>query len=610
MVVRLGIEATPVDVSPPGVSVRSRVHEYGGGAFWAEGSTFWYTGGADQGLWRLEVGGAANLITPVAPPGETHRYADARLVAGGQWLVAVRERHHDGQIDDEVVAVPSDGRAAPTVLMAGRDFFAAPRPSPDGRSLAWLCWDLPNMPWDGSELYVADLRTLREAPQVGEPCLVAGGPHESVAQPTWTPDGKLLFVSDANGWWQPHMWAPSQSGVAPTGAQGDLGTRSAGNVSLLCDQEIEFHGPDWALGQSTFALLPGGEIVLRYRKDMRDHVGVLLSDGSLSEIDQPCVSISGICAMGEQVAVLGSTPDAGAAVHLIEADSNSEDGPASWQYAGALYRPFPPPVDVSWVSVAEPHDFETSDGSIAHLLFYPPAAQGIQGPSETRPPLVVVCHGGPTGGVESGLDLTVQMWTSRGVAVAAVDYRGSSGHGRVYRCKLDGAWGVADAEDVVYAAQYLADVGLVDGERMAVRGSSAGGLTALRALSISRVFGAAVVAYGVSDLESLARETHKFESGYLDRLIGPWPTAAELYRERSPACHPERIQGAVLLLQGSDDPVVPPAQASKMASALRGRGVRCEHVVFEGEGHGFRAAATLEEAVRLELEFVADVLKF
>jgi dipeptidyl aminopeptidase/acylaminoacyl peptidase len=593
----------PEEVTPDAVSARSRVHEYGGGAFRAEGDTLFYTALDDQALWRLDPDRSVTRLTPLhqrdeANRDEASRYADTRLTAEGRWLVALRERHHRSGVADEVVAVDAWGEMDPAVVVDGRDFFAAPRPAPDGTLLAWLTWDHPQMPWDGCELWVGTLRLPHSGstapaapPEVVDRQLVAGGPEESVGQPTWGPDGALWFVSDRHGWWQPFRADP------------------AGGSERMCAEEAEFHSPDWVLGQATLDFLDDGALVCRVRREGRDRVGVLdPGTGRLHEVAQPYTAIGGLQVMGDDIVVVGSTERDPPGVGLVRR-MPARRVPAR-RAPVALRRPAPRVVPPGSVSVPEPMTFPTAGGARSHLLFHPPVGDGVEGPPGVPPPLVVLCHGGPTAAVDAAFDPAVQLWTTRGLAVANVDYRGSAGHGRAYRRLLDGSWGVADAEDCAAAAAHLAETGRVDGTRMVVKGSSAGGFTALRALVPGGPFAAAVVAYPVTDLRAIAADTHKFEARYLDRLVGPWPEAAATYEERSPALHPERIGGAVLLLQGEDDPVVPPDQAARLAEALRARGVRCDHVVFAGEGHGFRRADTLVEAARLELAFVGEVLGF
>lgn len=602
------------EASPPGVSARSSVHEYGGGAF-AVGevgaeTTLLFTDQAEQALWRLDEGGTALRLTPPAAEGEDHRYADARTVAGSGWVVALRERHTGGDVTDEIVALRDDGSQRVWTLLSGRDFYAAPRPSPSGRQLAWTCWDHPNMPWDGCELWLADLVSPGEEVggtglETANPLLVAGGPAESVGQPRWSPDETLWFMSDRFGWWQPYR----------------LISRRSAPAERVCDEPAEFHAPDWVLGQSTFDFLSDGSVLSRMRRDGIDRlVAVYPSSGEAEEMPQPCVTISGVAVSrgvrGEDVVfVMGATPESPTALHsLTTRPGHSEIGRLRMSpafYHSVLRRPTRVETAGGTVSRARPMSFETEGGTEAHLLFFPPERSlGEAGDASdaSSPPLIVWCHGGPTGACEPGFDIAIQFWTSRGFGVAAVDYRGSSGYGRSYRELLYGNWGIADATDCSRAAVFLAEAGLADPARAVVRGASAGGLTALRSATAGGPFAAAVVLYGVSDLRALALETHKFESRYLDRLVGPWPEAASEYDERSPARHPETVGAPVLLLQGADDRVVPPSQASSLAEGLRERGIRCDHVLFEGEGHGFRRAETIAAAARAEIAFLEQVL--
>lgn len=575
-----GHRGPPRELSPPAASVRSRVHEYGGGAFFVgPDRVLVYADADDHGLWRAEPGGPRRL-SPAPPAGEDHRYGDARPVPGGPWWVAVRERHHPGGVDDEVVAVAPGAPAV--VLAAGRDFYAAPRPSPDGRRLAYLTWDHPAMPWDATTLVVADLEP--SGPGLGPATVVAGGADESVGQPGFAADGSLLFVSDRAGWWQPYRW---RAGETPR---------------RLTDEAAEFHAPDWVLGQSTLVPLDDTTVAARVRRDGADAVVLVGPEsGPARALDQPCVAVAAVEAVPGGLVVAGATRDEPAGLWLVPLDGGRPER------LRATAVPAEPAGSRSW---AESRRFASPDGGEGHLLFYRPRSDVCTGPPGERPPVLVLCHGGPTAGVDPGYDPVVQFWTTRGVAVAAVDYRGSSGWGRAYRRRLDGRWGEADAQDVAAGAASLAEAGLVDPARMAVRGSSAGGLTALRAATVGGPFRAAVVAYGVTDLAALAADTHKFEAHYTDGLVGPLPEAAAVYDARSPARHPEAVGAAVLLLQGADDPVVPPDQAARMAEALRARGLRCDHVVFPGEGHGFRRAETLEACARLELQFLAEELGF
>ena len=614
--------------------VRSRVHEYGGGSFFVDDEVLVYVGQEDQALYFVPVDSCEGVAQPVRlspepPRSEEHRYADPRHAKGAS-VVALREKHRPGGQDDELVVFDLECPGSePRLLASGRDFYAAPRPSPDGRWIAWICWDLPAMPWDASELWVAELaggpiaaadgaRRLRPDLLV-PPELIAGGPDESVGQPTWVSDDELVFVSDRDGFWQPYVWRCTPSAGA---AKSPLAERSETPLRL-CSARAEFHSPDWVLGQQTIVAIGNRLVACRVRHQGRDAVwaiGLDLPSGPdvpsrrdapaepLFELDQPCVTIKALAVAGSEVLVSGSTPTEGAVIGRVAPRG-------SWrQIAAPSGRPSVMPERA--VSVAHPMTFGSPGGVDAHLLWYAPRpsteASGPERPGAGAgpglPPVIVQCHSGPTGCAEIGFDPTVQFWTTRGFAFCAVDYRGSSGYGRAFRRMLDGAWGIADAEDCLAAVEFLAAAGLIDPSRALVRGSSAGGFTALRALALGRAFKGALVSFAVTDLVTLAAQTHKFEAGYTETLVGRWPDDADVYRDRSPVGSVGRISGSVLLLQGDRDVVVPSSQAASLAAALRARGLRCEHVVFPGEGHGFKKADTLATAARLELEFAREVL--
>jgi dienelactone hydrolase len=620
VLVRAERDGLPEEVSPATVSLRSRVHEYGGGSYCLVpvGGTdpaIAYVDQADQRVWlHCPSSPAADpvALTPEPPVGQRWHHGDLRATADGRWVLAVRERHDGSGLIRDIVAlaVAFPGPISVSVLCAGRDFFAAPRPDRTGQWLAWICWDHPDMPWDASELWVGDLVVGADGrlAMTGSR-RVAGsrdgggaGDGESVGQPLWCDDGSLVFASDADGWWQPWRWAPGQA------------------IERLCAEEAEFHAPDWALGQSSMAELPGGALACRRRRDGVDAVGFLRrGSGVFEPVAQPCVSVGALCVHDGGMAWLGATSTAGTAPWWCPDPTTAAMGSAAVPAVAppdgkAPIRPAPfvapgehllGPGDIS---VAEHFSFVAPSGRTVHGLFYSPALGGVRGPDGVRPPLVVVCHGGPTGCAEAGFDPVVQLLTSRGFAVAAVDYAGSTGYGRAYRQGLWGAWGVADVDDCVDAARHLAAGGRTDPARTAIRGSSAGGFTALDALARSDVFAAAVSWYGVTDLLALAAATHDFESRYLDRLVGPLPEAVDEYRQRSPVHRAGDMTGAVLVLQGLDDPVVPPAQATDMVEALRRRGLRCEYLTFAGESHGFRRADTLRASLEAELAFYEEVL--
>jgi acetyl esterase/lipase len=603
VVVRADPSGRVVDASPPSVSVRSRVHEYGGGAYCVLGGpegalALAYVDQTDQRVWLmpLEGNGAPRALSPEPPAGQRWHHGDLRATTDGRTVLAVRESHDGaGGVTHSLVSLSTGPTVDSSALWEGDGFVAAPRMDRAGARLAWLTWQHPDMPWDATELWVGELGTTASgAMGVSDPHRVAGGPSsgvagdgESVGQPLWLDDGRLVFVSDAAGWWQPWSW--EEGAAAPT---------------LLCGDEGEFHGPDWALGQSTIAELGNGDLACRRRVGGVDQLGVVSGGGgAFAPLDQPCVTISAVCAHADGLAWLGSTP---------ERPSQPWWGATA---SGDGWRTTPSPVlppgrillEAADVSVAESFSVPTARGEVPGL-YYRPQLSGVEGPPGVSPPLVVFCHSGPTGCAEPGFDPAVQFFTSRGFAVAAVDYAGSIGYGRAYRRRLFGTWGLADADDCAAAALALAERGLADPGRMAARGSSAGGFTALCALARSRVFAGAVSWYGVTDLLALAATTHDFEAHYTDRLVGPLPEAAAEYRRRSPVNLVDQMEGAVLLLQGLDDPVVPPEQATSMAEALAARGLRVDYLPFEGESHGFRRAESVAAGLAAELAFYQDIL--
>jgi dipeptidyl aminopeptidase/acylaminoacyl peptidase len=570
------------DLVPEGFNARTLVHEYGGGAYTVAGDTLFFSNFADQRLYRLDPGdGGPRPITPEPPAPAAHRYADACPTPDGR-LVCVRERHDGGEVVNELVAVPADGGGSPVVLAGGRDFYATPRISPDGRRLAWLEWDHPNMPWDGTELRLAELDGDALA---GDPVTVAGGPQESVFQPSWSPDGVLHLVGDASGWWNLYRVGPG------------------GEVEPLCPASEEFGHPQWMFGLSTYAFLPGGRIACIHGRGPMQRLGILDPDGSLADLDLPFTAFSPpqLHAVGDRLACLAGAPARATAVVVVDPASGAVE---------VLRSSEDHELDPGFLSAPEPIEFPTTGGRTAHALYYPPANREFQGPAGERPPLVVASHGGPTSGVTSSLRVGFQYFTSRGIAVVDVDYGGSTGYGRDYRRRLDGQWGVVDVDDCVAAARHLVERGDADPERLAIRGGSAGGYTTLCVLTFRDQFAAGASYYGVADAAALARDTHKFESRYLDRLIGPWPEAEALYRERSPIHFTDRLSCPVILLQGLEDQVVPPAQAEMMAAALDAKGIPYAYLPFPGEQHGIRQAAHIRRALEAELYFYGRVFGF
>jgi len=611
VLVRRTADGVIVDVVPATSNSRTLVHEYGGGIYALHaaadgGVSAYFSEFADQRLYRLEVDGPPSEprpITPAPPQPRSVRYADGRVTPDGRTLVCVRERHEAGAVVNELVALPTDGSAAPRAVASGHDFYAAPRPSPDGRQLAWLSWDHPRMPWDGSELWVADLSA---AGGLAAERRVAGGPAESVLQPAWSPDGRLHFMSDRSGWW-------------------NLYRDEGGRVTALAPLAAEFAKPPWVFGLQDYGFLPAGRIAACFSQDGVEYLG-LIDPAHPGIVPLPCelTTFSSLVVLGEQVAVIGGGAARAAAVALVDPESGA---------LREVRRSKSVDIDPGYISAPEPITFPTSyagDAIVgalaeqmtgaagagaaartAHALYYPPANRDFQAPPGERPPLIVMSHGGPTSAALAQLSFDVQYWTSRGVGVVDVNYGGSTGYGRAYRERLRGNWGIVDTLDCINAARYLADRGDADPERIAVQGGSAGGYTTLNALTRHRFFAAGASYFGLADLEVFATGgTHKFESQYLSGLIGPYPQMAAVYRERSPINHVEDISCPVIVLQGLDDAIVPPQQAEIIVAALETKGLPYAYLAFAGEQHGFRKAQNIVRSHEAELYFYGRVFGF
>ncbi|MBE3590697.1 MAG: S9 family peptidase [Firmicutes bacterium] len=577
VVVRRSADGTVEDVTPAPFNARTRVHEYGGGAVAVHEGTVYFSNFADQRLYRVRPGGAPEPVTPEGP----FRYADGVVDRRRNRLICVREDHtaSDRDAENTIVAVDLDtGRA--TVLISGADFYAAPRLSPDGRRLCWLSWNHPRMPWDGTELWVAELNADGSP---GPAHLAAGGPEESIVQPEWSPDGVLHFVSDRTGWW--NLYRLEEDGER-----------------ALAPMEAEFGEPHWQFGQSTYAFAGPDRIVCKYEKNAFAHLATLdLRTGELRRLDLPFTVIQFVRARGRRVCFVGGAPDRPGAVVDLDLGTGA---------FRELRRSTDVEIDPGYVSVPEAIEFPTQGGRTAHALYYAPRNRDFEAPEGERPPLLVISHGGPTAHSRPAFNLGLQYWTSRGFAVVDVNYGGSSGYGRAYRERLKGMWGVVDVDDCVAAALNLAERGWVDRNRLAIRGGSAGGYTTMAALVFRDVFEAGASHFGVSDLETLARDTHKFESRYLDSLVGPYPERRDLYVERSPIHFIDRLSCPMIFFQGLEDRVVPPAQAETMVAKLREKGIPVAYLAFEGEGHGFRKAENIKRTLEAELYFYSKIFGF
>ena len=574
-----------VEVTPPGFNIRTTVHEYGGGAYLIHRGTAFFSNFADQRLYRQEVGADPLAIT--AESGGRDRYADGRITPDGRWLICVRERHPDPDdpsgVTNELVAIPPDGSAQPLIIRSGRDFYSSPGISPDGSMLCWLEWDLPWMPWDGCEVYVADLADDATLQHVRQVAGRAG--EESIFQPAWSPAGDLHFVSDRTGWW-------------------NLYRERDGQVEALHPAEAEFGWPQWVFGMSAYGFLGDGRSACLWERDGVQHVALLDPEsGERIDLDIPHSAMRPTLDVeGDRVAFVGGGPSIPDQVVLLDVTARSMD---------VLRTSSSVNVDEEHFSTPRQIEFPTEGGVTAFAHFYPPRNRDAASPDGERPPLIVMSHGGPTSEATPAFSLDMQFWTSRGFAVVDVNYGGSTGFGRAFRQRLNGNWGIVDTADCIAAARWLAEQGEVDSDRLLITGGSAGGYTTLCALTMHDGFAAGTSYFGLADLESFVTGgTHKFESRYLFSLIGPYPEEAQRYWSRSPINFTDGISCPMLLLQGDEDRVVPPAQAEIMVDALKRKSLPYAYVVFEGEQHGFRKAESNRRALESELSFYAQVLGF
>ncbi|QBI19827.1 S9 family peptidase [Egibacter rhizosphaerae] len=588
-IVRRDPDGTVADVTPEEANVRTRVHEYGGGAYAVDDGTCWYTEFEDQRIHRLDPGGAPRPITPEPSEPAALRYADLTPTADRRHLLCVRERHHGPAATDvvnELVAVPADGQGAPTRLAGGHDFVAAPRPSPDGRHLAWVGWDHPSMPWDETTLWVARL----EGTAVSRPAAVAGGhgSGESVILPTWAPDGALHFMSDRSGWWNLHR-------VEDPDAAAD---RQPQNLAPVAD---DLALPPWQFGQTPAAFLDDGRIAVVRIEDAVERPALLdPAAGTVTPLPVAHTVCRSLATDGRRLWYVGASP------RLFE-EIVEVDVAASTCEPRSVHRSRDLPVDPDWLPEPESVWLPTGDGERTQAFVYPPTSPTHRGPEGERPPAIVTSHGGPTGHSPPSLSLSTAFWTSRGFAVADVNYRGSTGFGRAYRDALKGRWGLADVDDCASSARFLAERGDADPTRLAIRGGSASGYTTLCALTFTDTFAAGASHFGVADPALLAEETHKFESRYLDGLIAPFPERRDVYDARSPLQHAGQASCPIILLQGLEDLVVPPSQAEAMVAALAERGIPHAYVAFPDEQHGFRKAENQIAALEAELSFYLQV---
>ena len=576
LVQRAGAGGT-IDVTPPPFDVRSRVHEYGGAAFLVENGTVWFVNFEDQRVYQKTLGAEIEPLTPAGP----FRYADMVLDQRRHRLICVREDHSRENVRpvNEIVSIDlSDGTVR--TLVSGHDFVSNPRLSPNGSRLAWLTWNYSGMPWDATELWVA---SIHDDGCIGAALRIAGGESESVFQPEWAPSGELYYISDPTSWWNLYCWRDNA-------------------VKQVCAKKAEFGLPQWLLGMTTYGFHGRERLVCTYcEHGIWNLAYVDTRIGMLTAVRTNFTQFESLVVAGDRAAFIGRAPRRLPAVVCLHLATGREV---------VLRESSPRDYSADYVSIPDHIGFKTSHRETAYGFFYTPRNTQYRGPEGEKPPLLIRSHGGPTSAANATLDLEVQFWTSRGIAVFDVNYRGSSGYGRLYRDRLKQKWGIFDVEDCIEGARHLVETNKVDANLLAIRGVSAGGYTTLAALTFSKVFKAGASYYGISDLEAIARDTHKFESHYLDQLIGPLPKYRSEYRRRSPINFINQVSCPVIFFQGLEDKVVPPNQAKEMAVALRNKNMPVAHLAFDAEQHGFRRKENIKRSIEVELYFYGRVLGF
>jgi dipeptidyl aminopeptidase/acylaminoacyl peptidase len=569
VLVRMTSEGKVEDLIPSEYNVRTSVHEYGGGSALLAADVIYFSNFADQQLYK-SVDGKVSPFTNE----KNSRFADGCRF--GSHLFYVMEVHGK-EVENCLVAIDAKSGAVKRIA-EGSDFYSSPRVSPNGKQLAYYCWNHPNLPWDGGELRVAE---LNKDGTLGKTRVVAGGDKESINQLAWGPDGLLYFTTDRSGWW-------------------NLTCEKEGKLEALCPMDAEFGFPQWAFGQTFFDFWGSDKIVCIYSKLGVDSLAVL-SKGELKNIDVPFSAISRLRVTGDHLYFVGSSPAIPTCLVQYNLKSNG------WKI---LKKSTELEISSEYISIPQAIEFPTTGGLTAHAFYYAPKNMRFKGLKGESPPLLVLSHGGPTAHESPAYDLEIQYWTSRGIAVVDVNYGGSSGYGRAYRDRLIGNWGVVDVDDCTNAALYCAEMGLADRNRLAIAGGSAGGYTTLACLAFRDVFRAGASFYGVSDLEMLTLDTHKFEARYLDSLVGPYPASSDLYAARSPLHHVDKINCPIILLQGDEDKIVPPAQSEKMYQSLLERGIPTAYLLFEKEQHGFRSSANIKRSIEAESYFFSKIFGY
>jgi len=566
------------DVNPAPYNARTRVHEYGGGSYTVSEGVVYFTNYADQRIYRQTPGGEPQALTPEGKL----RYADLHVDKPRRSIICVVEDHtkEGEEAVNSLVRLDLESGKIVQTLAAGNNFYASPAISPDGTKLAWMTWNHPNMPWDGTELWIG---MLSENGEVENAQLVAGGVQESIFQPLWSPDGVLYFVSDRNGWW-------------------NLYRLTGNDIEPVVEMEAEFGEPQWLFGTTTYGFLSADQLVCVYMQNGHSHLASIdTATRRLKTIDTPYTDLWNVKAgKGKFIGATGH-PSKPSALRVLDIASGK------WE---TLRSSSGVKVDPGYISIPESIEFPTENGLTAYGVYYSPQNKDFSGPEGKKPPLLVKSHGGPTGATTSNFNLSIQYWTSRGIAVLDVNYGGSTGYGREYRRRLNGNWGIVDVQDCANGARYLVQRGDVDGDRLMITGGSAGGYTTLCALTFTDTFKAGASYYGIGDLEPFVYDTHKFESRYLDSLVGPYPEKKALYEQRSAIKHTHLLNCPVIFFQGLEDKIVPPNQSETMFQAVRDKGLPTAYLAFEGEQHGFRKAENIKRSLDGELYFYARVFGF
>jgi len=566
------------DVTPKGFNARTRVHEYGGGHFAVSAGTVWFANYADQRLYRQDRDGAPRPITSAVDV----RHADMAVDHRRGRLYAVREDHTTGAREavNSIVSLDWSRDRDAITIASGNDFYSSPKLSPDGNRLAWTTWNHPNMPWDGSELWVGELDLDGRVTSSRQ---IAGGDSESVLQPEWSPTGELYFVSDRSDWW--NLYRARGEGDEP-----------------LCPRAAEFGAPQWIFGMRFYAFAGADEIICLYSEPGGTKLGrINLNAATMQEVGLFYSNLSSVQTNGRKVALFAGSPTLAERVLTIDLASSAQE---------VVKVSNPAHIDAGNLSIPKAIEFPTEGGMTAHAIYYPPKNHEYEAQPGEEPPLMVRCHGGPTGSAGPTYTFEYHYWTSRGFAVVDVNYGGSSGYGRAYRIRLNGNWGVVDVDDCINAARYLVEQGLADGNRVWITGGSAGGFTVLLSLTKRNFYDAGASHFGIGDLELFIKETHKFESHYVDTLVGPYPERADLYRDRSAVHFADNLKCPVILFQGLEDKIVPPSQAEEFVAVCKQKKLPHAYVAFEGEQHGFRQEKNIRRSIEGELYFVSRIFQF